>query len=167
MAKRYEISTDWDGGLIKIKHLDPQLLGSELARIEKAEKGLTPKVVVARARPKNHVLHDCFEWDDSVAGEEFRYLQAAHLIRNVRVIETNDKGDEVPLRAFIHIRNGDGKSRYLKTATVMSDAHLRQVAINEARQYLSRAKSKLQEFEELTSVYRTIERAEKKLEKAA
>lgn len=167
MAKKYELTTDWDGGIIKIKHLDPQSIGSELARIEAAEKGLTPRVVVARARPKTAVLHDCFEWNNSVAGEEYRFLQAAQLIRCVRVIETDSKGEEVPLRAFIHVRNGDGKSRYLKTAKVMNDEHLRSLAINEARQYVARAKAKLQEFEELLSIYRALERVEKKLERAA
>lgn len=166
MAKKYEFVKDAHEGTVKIRFLDPQAIGVELAKIESANKGLTPRIVVASARPKNSVLHSAFEWDDSVAGEEYRNLQAANLIRVVRVVETDNFGEQIPVRAFIHVSNGDG-SRYIRSAKVMNDEHLRSLAIAEARSYLARAKTKLQDFEELATVYKTVERAEKQLGKVA
>lgn len=45
---------------------------------------LTPANVVDAARATSHPLHDRFEWDDSIAGERYRRIQARELIRSVR-----------------------------------------------------------------------------------
>jgi hypothetical protein len=42
---------------------------------------LRPTAVVSYARPKRSPLHDEFEWNDKVAGEQFRLQQARRLIR--------------------------------------------------------------------------------------
>lgn len=46
---------------------------------------LTPASVVESARPDDAPLHDRFEWDDAVAGEKFRLVQAHELIQSVRI----------------------------------------------------------------------------------
>ena len=166
MAKKYEFLADAHNGTIKIRNLDAQVVGAELSKLESQKGGLTSRAVVAHARPKNNPLHNCFEWDDTIAGEEYRNLQAQYLIRVVRVVEQNDEGLDVPVRAFIHVSNGEGP-RYIKAAKVMADAHLRELAIKEAQQYLERAKSKLADFRELESIYKLVDRAGKKLSKVA
>ena len=47
---------------------------------------LTPEVVVHTASDPEHVLHDHFEWNDTVAGHAPRMQQARHLIRGVKVV---------------------------------------------------------------------------------
>jgi len=87
------------------------VLGSELERIRKEKGGyLRTADVVEEAEAKSNPLHDCFEWDDSSAGHQYRMQQARQLIRvvhipddgpaffNIRIItvkiESNDDDEE-------------------------------------------------------------------------
>lgn len=63
-----------------------ELLRRELKAIEDETGRLTPELVVESARDPKHPLHDQFEWDDSIAAEQFRCQQARALIRRVEVI---------------------------------------------------------------------------------
>lgn len=56
-------------------------LRSALTDIYRARGELTPQLVVDEARPKDAPLHDRFEWDNKVAGEAYRRVQAQQLIR--------------------------------------------------------------------------------------
>ncbi len=46
---------------------------------------LMPEAVVEAARPEDSPLHECFTWDDRIAGEAWRLQEARVLIRTVRV----------------------------------------------------------------------------------
>jgi hypothetical protein len=56
-------------------------LRDELKSIFEVNRELTPKIVVNAARKKDSPLHDRFEWNNAVAGEKYREVQAAELIR--------------------------------------------------------------------------------------
>lgn len=77
-------------------------LREELQSIYDQNGHLTASLVVDQARPKDHPLHDRFEWDDSVAGERWRREQARLLIRSVKVTykEAGIRKPEVLGRAF-------------------------------------------------------------------
>jgi hypothetical protein len=71
---------------------------------------LTPATVVEYARPKASPIHDRFTWNDKVAGEKFRLVEAAMLIRSVRVsFEQNDGTKSVPMRAWVNVREQYGE----------------------------------------------------------
>ncbi len=59
----------------------------ELRRILKRDGGVQASVVVKEARPKRAPLHDEFEWDDSLAGQQYRLGQARRLIRVTPYVE--------------------------------------------------------------------------------
>ncbi len=64
---------------------------------------LTPALVVDEARDETHPLHTHFQWDDSIAGEQYRQVQAARLIRTkVRVVHGLEQ-KAVQVRAFVHV----------------------------------------------------------------
>jgi len=66
---------------------------------------LTAKNVVRVARPESHWLHHEFEWDDSIAGPEWRLEQARRLIRRVRCTYVPQGSEEsVSVRMFYNIR---------------------------------------------------------------
>jgi hypothetical protein len=68
---------------------------------------LTPALVLDEARPVDSPLHARFEWDDTVAGERWRTVQAHELIQSVRV--TYQKGETLKeVRAFHAVRSPDG-----------------------------------------------------------
>ncbi len=66
----------------------------EITRLEK----ITPQNVVELARNENSVIHNDFEWNDEIAGEKYRIIQAADMIRSF-VIETKEEEKE-PIRAL-------------------------------------------------------------------
>jgi hypothetical protein len=66
--------------------IDAQEAGEELERIKQRDRTIVPEVVVDEARPEDAVLHPAFEWEDPVAAERYRVIQAQQLIKRVRVI---------------------------------------------------------------------------------
>lgn len=66
--------------------IDAQEAGEELERIKQRDGTIVPEAVVDEARPEEAVLHPAFEWEDPVAAEKYRVIQARQLIKRVRVI---------------------------------------------------------------------------------
>ena len=62
-----------------------------------ADKGrLVPEDIIQAARPRDHELHNEFEWDNRRAGHQHRLNQARNLIRLVRVeLVTDDEVGQV------------------------------------------------------------------------
>lgn len=65
---------------------------------------LRPEDVVAEATPESHPLHKDFTWNDSVAGHKYRLLEAAHMIRTMKVVVENSANEKIPVRAFYNIK---------------------------------------------------------------
>lgn len=62
--------------------------------------------VLADARDKKSPLHAYFEWDDSVAAESHRLMQASALIRRVRVeVIALPDSQPIKVRAFVARRD--------------------------------------------------------------
>ena len=56
-----------------------------LTELEDSRGGLTPDLVLETARDPTSPLHQCFEWDDTVAAHRYRVDQARYLITSHRV----------------------------------------------------------------------------------
>jgi len=97
---------------------------------------LTPALVVAAARDDGHPLHHRFEWDDDVAAERYRQVQAAELIRKVRVkYGETPKGEVKDVRAWqsVYSPDVDGTdSTYMPVEDVAADPLLRQMVLRTA-----------------------------------
>jgi hypothetical protein len=105
------------------KIADPQVIGEAIASIAAGfNDELLPGAVVDAARSKASPLHPHFEWDDAVAAEKHREVQARQLIRAIR-IEPQDNEDEPP-RAWHSINDG-GRS-YRPIATIQASASLQE-----------------------------------------
>lgn len=81
-----------------------QTAGEELHRIYTDKGQLKPADVVAESRPESAPLHPCFEWDDEVAAEKYRRVQAGKLVRSITVVQENKKREPVEVRAFVQSR---------------------------------------------------------------
>lgn len=113
---------------------------------------LTPRLVVERARDPQHELHGSFEWDDSIAGEQYRLVQARRLIRAVRV--TYRVGDEEHgVRRYMSIERVDPPDRvYEDVDDVLLDPLKRQIVLRQMeRDFLifKRRYAHLREYAEL------------------
>jgi hypothetical protein len=95
---------------------------------------LTPQNVVDTARDPSHPLHSRFEWDDSTAAEEYRKVQAAQLIRSVRVVRSEpskDGDEETAVRVFHSVSRADGTT-YMPLDEVVKDEFTREFVIRAA-----------------------------------
>lgn len=81
-------------------------IAAALIRIEKEKGIITPKIVVQSARSESSPLHKYITWDDQIAAERYREVEAGRLIRSVYVVDTEKGDDAVPVRAFVNIKDG-------------------------------------------------------------
>lgn len=97
------------------------------------ERGqLTPAAVVDVARDAAHPLHERFEWDDSVAGEAWRRVQAQELIRSVKVIyrEPTETEEGRSVRSWVSVRRENGNV-YEPAQAVAEDPFTRQLVMRD------------------------------------
>lgn len=126
------------------------------------EKGeLTPQTVVDSARPASHPLHSRFEWNNKVAGEAYRRVQARELIRSVMVRygEPSETEEAKSVRAFVAVPSPEGSS-YQPVEDVAQDEFSRELVLRDMEREwkaLHRRYSAFKEFAEM--VRATIEAA--------
>lgn len=121
-------------------------LRDHLQSIYHARGRLTPVDVLDEARDDAHPLHGRFEWDDAVAGEKYRLVQAHELIRSVKVRYVS--GDETrDVRGFQAVRSDDG-FRYEPVEQVVQDEVLTQLVLREMERDWRQLRARYQHFDE-------------------
>lgn len=138
-----------------------QRIASELRRIAKSNGGLLlPQSVVESARPTSSPLHSRFQWDDSVAAENYRIWQARQLIR---VVVEHIKGVAAPTEVFVSLSPDRNEGRgYRVTTEVLSDEQMRGVMLQDALDELEVFKLKYRRLRELAVVFSAIKKVKKK-----
>ena len=101
---------------------------------------LTPDAVVEDAKDPRSPMHDQFEWDDKVAGHQYRLDQARTLIRAVTV-ERNTVSRTVAAPYYIRDPRAGNEQGYVSMATLRSDSDIARDAVE---QYLNRVVSALE-----------------------
>lgn len=61
---------------------------------------VTPENVLNKARNKKTELHKCFEWDNSIAGEKYRLIQARQIIQHFVIAMPEEKEDAPKIRSY-------------------------------------------------------------------
>lgn len=118
------------------------------------ERGkLTPALVVDVARDPDHVLHNRFEWDDSIAGERYRRDQAHELIRSVRVNYVSARTEEpLSIRAFQAVKDPDDtdgrKYVYVPTEAVVQDPIVMRLILADMERDWRNLRRRWEEFDE-------------------
>lgn len=114
---------------------------------------LTPAVVVDEARDEAHPLHSRFEWDDSVAGEQWRRSQAQELIRSVKVVyrEATDNEEARTVRAFHAVRGEDGHV-YEPVEKVVEDPFTKRLVMADMEREWKALKRRYEHFSEFSSL---------------
>lgn len=104
--------------------------------------------VVEKAKDENSEMHSIFEWDDSVAGEEYRKIQAGRMVRNLVIVRNDETEEKTNVRYFVS--TGKRDSTYTPTRLVIrnQDAY---------EQLLERAYAELRAFKEKYSTLSELE----------
>lgn len=77
------------------------------ALAEKHGGTITPEIILADAKRKRSPLHGFFCWDDTTAAVEYRRIQAATLIRRIKVTYHTADDRSVRVRAFVNVVEPD------------------------------------------------------------
>ncbi len=118
--------------------------------------GLTAQVVVDSARPLDHPLHSAFEWDDTAAAEEYRKVQARHLIRSLVIEIAESPGSSV--RAFVVVQEATKDHwTYVAVHDAMSNPELRRQVLHRAIAELTAFQNKHRDLQELSGVFKAID----------
>ncbi len=133
--------------------VEAQVAGEELMRISKSRGRLTPYDVVDESRAEGTVLHNCFEWDDEAAAEEYRKEQARDILQNVVTVVVNNVPQPTPIRAFVNI-----SSDYKPLPVVLEVKEFRDEMYRKALAELGYFKSKYADLEQLSGVFKEIDK---------
>ena len=113
---------------------------------------LTPEAVVEVATAPDHVLHESFEWNDTVAGHSHRVWQARHLIRGVKIV--TPEGQKTS--RFVSVKIG-AQRQYEDIRVVVKDIDKWEAVLTDMAQRLGEAETTLNG---LVSMAQTEERGE-------
>lgn len=144
--------------------------GRELERLTKVNGGLTADNVVDTARSTASPLHEFFEWNNTVAAQQYRLEQARHLMRSVVVIYDGPTGDLGPVRAFIAFQSQPGilceeHGRYVAMHRILTEPELRDQLVNEAMAEHIRWEKRYQHLKELAMIIAAGQRVRNKWKK--
>lgn len=128
-------------------------LRDELLSVRDRFGALTPANVVDAARDGDSPLHARFEWDDSVAAERFRCVQAADLIRQVKITFVDAKDRPKEVRAFLVVRGETPVSSvYEPTEEIMADPLAAQLQLQEFARDWKAFRTKYEHLKEFASL---------------
>lgn len=118
----------------------------------------TPEQVVEKAKDEATHLHSLFEWDDTVAAEKYRIIQAGKIIRAlVYVPDVTEEEKPAPkIRAIV--TNGVTNQYAEITAVAKNNdqySRLLEEAKQDAANFMRKFKA-LKEFEEVFEAMRTL-----------
>jgi hypothetical protein len=137
--------------------VDAQKAGEEIERIESLKGGITPKDLVEESRSELAVLHECFEWNDAKAAEQFREVQAGDIVRNIVVVRVEEGEQAIsPVRAFVSIKHEDESPRYISINKAMAEPEYQAQVLQNALKELESFKHKYNGLLQLKKVIDSI-----------
>lgn len=114
-------------------------------------ENITPQAVLERAKDENSELHKCFEWDNDVAAEKYRKIQAGNVIRML-YIETKSE-DEPPLRVLSRTYD----TVYQPTRTFLTNTTEYEDLLKRALSELESFRKKYETLSELEQIFEQID----------
>ena len=134
-----------------------QVAGEYLHKLDE-DGGLTAERLLDESRPKNALLHGCFEWDNTKAAEAHRLFQARYFIGNIVVAQIEDN-PVTPVRAFVNVSDASRaqKALYRPVRAALSDGASRETVLANALRELEIFRDKYGALTELTAVIDAID----------
>lgn len=133
---------------------DPEAIGAELAGIA-ATGGLTPLAVVDAARKPTSAMHKLFDWNDEIAAEKWRLVQARSVIRHIHIVDD----DQEVRPAFLSVNIGETK--YEPIQNVMKSRDMQAAVLAAAKRDLD---AYMMRYKSLKEICELVQPAKRKLE---
>ena len=107
---------------------------NELEKIESREE-LTREAVLEFAKNKKSELNKCFEWDDSVAGEKYRLVQASAILSSISIVVNEEPKKST--RMYVSIKKDDKKTYKNIVSVLANDEEYQQLLDKAERDFIS------------------------------
>lgn len=132
-------------------------LRAEFQRIYEEHSQLTPQLVVDEWRPPSHPQHERLEWNNKIAGEAYRRIQAHELIRSVKLVyaEADETAPEKSIRQWHAVRSespGNGGYIYEPADRVATNPLLRAIVLRDMERDWNSLKARYSAFEEFVEL---------------
>lgn len=138
--------------------INAQILGEFLATREK----ITPDELLEEATPAKSEIHPAFEWNNSIAGHEYRRAQARKMLGALRVtITVRGRPPTPPVRCWVHVTTRKLGSVYASPKIILSDSEAHNSAILECLRLLAGIRSRFSYLKELRLVWEAVDSAVK------
>jgi len=121
-----------------------------ITEIYEQENKVTPDLLVEYSRPEDAPLHNRFEWDDTLAGHQYRKVQARHIINTVKIEIPNQTEAEVT-PAMVSVVDENNDRAYIPTVVAMLDVNMREFVLSEAMHHLNGARERYQSLADIST----------------
>ena len=115
---------------------------------------VTPQNVLEKARNKKTELHKCFEWDDSIASEKYRLIQARQIIQHFVIIHNEGEETEQKIRSYQVTTEA---TKYEKTELFLQKPDEYAALLERAKAELEAFKIRYRTLTELESIFEEID----------
>lgn len=133
---------------------DAQLVGEELEKLEFAGELTADEVLEFARNNPNSETYKCFEWDNTVAGEKYRRLQASSILSSISV--TIKEEPKETQRVYVSVKTSlDDTRKFKNIKEVLKNDEEYQQLIDRAKNEFINCKEKyeaLLEKEDLKEV---------------
>lgn len=130
----------------------PQPVISEILRLRDVNGGgLTERVIVDAASDPASPLHDQFQWDNDIAADGFRVVQARLLINRVKLHISEGETVKV-MPAFVSIVDEAGRRIRVGSERALADAGLLGQVLADTRTQIRGLRNRLSAFDDAAHV---------------
>ena len=102
----------WKHTGVAYYNADAQLVGEELEKLEFAGELTADEVLEFARNNPNSETYKCFEWDNSVAGEKYRKMQASGVLSSISV--TIKEEPKETQRVYVSVKTSLDDTRKFK-----------------------------------------------------
>ena len=119
---------------------------------------VTANELLDASRNADAPLHCCFEWDDSIAAENFRVSQARSIINSIKVTIIKDNTPKSTVRYFLNVKPVAPKvhGEFVNVDTVFANPDYRCQVLKNALAELQNFQRKYSNYKELSGVFDAI-----------
>lgn len=135
--------------------VDADEVGQLFEDIEREKGELTSEKVLEEAKKEESVIHNCFIWDDSIAGEKYRLMQASNMINNLTVVIKTS--EETPIKAYVKIKTED-KNNYQHIKTVVEDTNSYNYILNKMEKELENLRKRYEAMLNIEDINSIVEK---------
>ncbi len=133
-----------------------QAAGEAVEGIIGKHGGVTAEILLREATKKRSALHSCFEWNDTIAAQNYRLDQARYILRQIEVIIEREDKEPLRIRAFHCVEDEEQGRRYVTITQARSESDMWEQVIIRAMKEIQQWKETYRDIKEFEAVFEAI-----------